>query len=82
VKKAQSGDEVIRSYFGLDGVALALKTSGWDHPEPERRDHSRRGQPDREDQFDQQAGPVPPGNPVPCPNPRQSPIRSPVSPRP
>ena len=25
-----SGDEVIHSYFGLDGVALALKTSGWE----------------------------------------------------
>lgn len=24
------GDEVIRSYFGLDGVALALKSSQWE----------------------------------------------------
>ena len=27
---AHSGDEVIRSYFGLDGVALALKSSNWE----------------------------------------------------
>ena len=27
---ASSGDEVIRSYFGLDGVALALKSSNWE----------------------------------------------------
>lgn len=30
MKKAQSGDDVIRSYFGLDGVALALKSSQWE----------------------------------------------------
>jgi hypothetical protein len=30
VKQGQSGDEVIRSYFGLDGVALALKSSQWE----------------------------------------------------
>lgn len=30
MKKAQSGDDVIRSYFGLDGVALALKASQWE----------------------------------------------------
>lgn len=29
-KQRAGGDEVIRSYFGLDGVALALKTSGWE----------------------------------------------------
>lgn len=29
-QRASSGDEVIRSYFGLDGVALALKSSGWE----------------------------------------------------
>jgi hypothetical protein len=27
---AHNGDEVIRSYFGLDGVALALKSSNWE----------------------------------------------------
>jgi hypothetical protein len=27
---AKAGDEVIRSYFGLDGVAFALKSSGWE----------------------------------------------------
>ena len=27
---AKSGDETIRSYFGLDGVAFALKASGWE----------------------------------------------------
>ena len=30
MKQGQSGDEVIRSYFGLDGVALALKSSQWE----------------------------------------------------
>lgn len=30
MKKVQSGDDVIRSYFGLDGVALALKASQWE----------------------------------------------------
>lgn len=30
MKKSQSGDDVIRSYFGLDGVALALKSSQWE----------------------------------------------------
>ena len=29
-QRASSGDEVIRSYFGLDGVALALKSSNWE----------------------------------------------------
>lgn len=28
--QTSSGDEVIRSYFGLDGVALALKSSQWE----------------------------------------------------
>ena len=29
-KQSAGGDEVIRSYFGLDGVALALKSSQWE----------------------------------------------------
>lgn len=29
-KQQAGGDDVIRSYFGLDGVALALKDSGWE----------------------------------------------------
>ena len=29
-QRASSGDEVIRSYFGLDGVALALRSSNWE----------------------------------------------------
>ncbi len=29
-KQRAGGDEVIRSYFGLDGVALALKSSNWE----------------------------------------------------
>lgn len=27
---ASAGDEVIRSYFGLDGVSLALRASNWE----------------------------------------------------
>jgi hypothetical protein len=29
-KREESSDEVIRSYFGLDGVGLALRASGWE----------------------------------------------------
>jgi hypothetical protein len=29
-RQTPTGDEVIRSYFGLDGVALALKSSQWE----------------------------------------------------
>lgn len=30
IDSVRPGDEVIRSYFGLDGVALALKSSNWE----------------------------------------------------
>ena len=29
-KREESSDDVIRSYFGLDGVGLALRASGWE----------------------------------------------------